>query len=232
MAVQLPALCPLSCPGCRTIEFNRKGDIPGELDLIKSYLDLLESGDSLFITSTGEPGLTEGYKELVTDIVNRGVEVAVCCANKISLIPGMVRAEISRSQEQDKTSLFAIAEARKQGIPYVATVVNFGQYDHVSFEDLAEQLDNPDAIIIRKAQPEGAAKSLLAHDKQKHDRTRIWKKEGVYLGKIFPMACFHEFEDYRNGIPITCIDHMGQAVRWLGGEIIGEAPQKVITLVR
>ena len=214
LAVQLPAFCPLTCKGCRTIELNRKGHVPGNIDEIKHHLDKLKKDDSLFISSTGEPGFTDGYEDLVGELVNRGVEVAVCCANKRSIMKHFIRAEISRSEEQDKTSPKAIERARELGIPYVATVVNYGKYDDVNPEKLAEELDSPSAIIIRQAQREGDAKRFLdsAHKKE----TQIWQRNGVYLGKVFPIPCFREFRSYRDKTDVTCINHMGDEVQWLG----------------
>lgn len=228
-AVQLPAFCPLSCIGCRTIELNRYGYIPGNLNAIKLQLKDLKDGDFLFITSTGEPGYTKGYSEFVSEIIGRGVEVAVCCANKRSILPGMVRAEISRSNEQDKTAIEAIKEAKRLNIPYIATVVNFGEYDNMSPIELIEELNDPDGIIIRQAQPEGAAMNILRNKKVK-TKTQIWKKDGIYVGKFFPFPCFHEFEEYRKDVEIKCINHMGKIVEWLGGEILQEVSHNGRTL--
>ncbi|MBI4088848.1 hypothetical protein HY415_02005 [Candidatus Kaiserbacteria bacterium] len=208
LAVELPAPCPLACAFCRTPDHG-VGDAEQVFAAISARLSQGGYGE-LYLTSNGETGRSPIFRETVTLAQRLGVPVAVLCATEDSIVPGLVRAEVSVNKFTAALSGPAIAKAKKLGIPLVVSAVDVG-HGARDAETLAKE-HGADGALIRALQNEGRSRKNAG-------TTRIWKRAGVELG-AFPAAAYAELREIaEEGWAVTCLNPFGTKVGLLGGAV-------------
>jgi len=207
LAVELPADCPLKCAFCRTEEHS--GNPQAVLDTLRTHVG--QNGYSeIYLTSTGETGLSPIFKEVVGMANSAGMGVAVLCATAGSVIPGLTRVEVSLNPYTSVLAKEAIAKAKELGIPVVISMIDEG-IEEIDLETIAAQY-GADGVIVRALQPEGASDRGAG-------TTRIYQRPRSSLGN-FPATAYAELEAFRPSSPlITCIGPNGTFVPFLGGYV-------------
>ena len=205
LAVELPAPCPLACGFCRTPEHG-VGDAEAVFEAVKSHL---ASGgyDEVYYTGNGEPGLSSIFAPLVELAGQFGVPVAVLCATKKSIVPGLVRAEISINNDTASSARGAMAAAKEMGVPIVVSMVDDGS-NTLDLERVAAE-HGAVGVIVRALQKEGRSENSAG-------TTRIFQRVGEFIG-LFPAAAYAELRGLANGFAVTCIGPVGKEVDLLGG---------------
>ena len=201
LAVQLPAPCPLNCEFCRTPN-HTEGDRLAVLTTVE-HLISQNHYDEIYLTSTGETGLSKNFKEIVLKAQSKGIPISVLCATKCSIIPGLKRIEISFNRFTQKTATLAIRKAKELNIPVIVSVVDEG-IEKIVPENIIKQLE-VDGILVRALQKEG--RSI------KECGTSSFYSNGSEIG-IFPVTAYKELRVF--GDNAQCVNHYGKIVPFLG----------------
>ena len=200
VAVELPAPCPLDCAFCRTPDHG-VGNPQQVLEAVKSSLD---GCDELYVTSNGEPGRSSIFGDVLHIAREKNIRISVLCATAESVVPGLVRVEISMNKYTAPLAEHAIARAREVGVPVVISMVDTGQ--PIDLVEVAEKY-HVDGVLVRALQAEGRSKKTRG-------TTRFFRREGSDLG-VFPCAAYPELIGH--GFAPVCIGPNGQVVPSLGG---------------
>ena len=204
LAVALPAPCPLACAFCRTPEHGN-GDLRKVVEAVGAHLATGEYGE-IYLTSNGETGLSPIFHEVVELAKKNGVPVSVLCATDNSIIPDLVRAEISLNKYTSTLAEKAISKAKSLGVPVVISMVDTG-IEAIDPEKVAARHDTAGALI-RALQPEGRSH-------QRKGITRFFKKPDAKIG-MFPCAAYAELKSFKNLSSVDCIGSSGALVPTLG----------------
>ncbi len=201
LSVQVPASCPLRCCFCRTPDHSQ-GD-PAQV-LATVQRDLLNF-DEVYLTSTGETGLSPIFEDLVKMVLASDRRLSVLCATKVSVVPGLSRVEISMNPYTEPLALEAIKEARHFQIPIVISMVDEDS-DPINESEVAS-FYGVDGVLVRALQAEGRSQRT-------NGVTRWFTRPGATLGH-FPVAAYREFTGV-GGVETTCVNHEGKIVSFLG----------------
>jgi nucleotide-binding universal stress UspA family protein len=204
LAVALPAPCPLACAFCRTPEHG-DGDLQKVVQAVSAHLATGEYGE-IHLTSNGETGLSPIFHEVVALAKINGVPISVLCATDNSIIPGLVRAEISLNKYTSTLAEKAIAKAKSLGIPVVISMVDTG-IESIDPEKVTAKHDTAGALV-RALQPEGRSN-------QGKGITRFFKKPDAMIG-MFPCAAYAELKRFKELPVVDCIGSSGTMVPLLG----------------
>jgi organic radical activating enzyme len=203
LAVQLPAPCPVTCSFCRTPHHNE-----GNMDqVMQSVKKTIKSHDvrEVYLTSNGETGLANNYLKIVSDLLKQGIPVAVLCATKASVIPGLSRVEISYNSFTKKSAEQAIKKAKELNIPFTLSFIDDGTQ---SFSAITVSKNfNANGYLIRPLQKEGRSTS-------QHTAVATYETDTT-VSKTFPVRAYKELT-HLQGSDVICINHYGQQVAFLG----------------
>jgi hypothetical protein len=204
LAVALPAPCPLACAFCRTPEHGL-GDLEKVVEAVSARLAEGDYGE-IYLTSNGETGLSPIFQAVIQLAKDKGIPVSVLCATERSIVPGLVRAEISLNKYTAPLAEGAIAKARELGIPVVISMVDTG-IEPVDPEKIANGYDVT-GVLVRALQPEGRSS-------QSKGTTRFFQRPGSALG-MFPCAAYKELKKLVGLSIVDCIGSSGEMVPLLG----------------
>lgn len=207
LAVELPAQCDKKCSFCRTPEHGL-----GDSDaVLKQTQDILSSDSDfteLYITSNGEPYKSPIFKKMIDTGNEKGISVAVLCADEASIVKGITRAEISVNKYTIPEAEKAIKKAKNFGIPVFISMVDTGKnIDHRTLEHIVDNY-NVDGILIRALQPEGLSKKSVGKTS--------WFNRSKEI-KQFPVAAYKELQHFEQLMNVVCINPFGKMVSVLGG---------------
>lgn len=215
IAVELPASCDKHCTFCR---FDQHG--VGNPDAVKAAVKkILDEKDQwvkqIYIVSNGEPGNAgQLFTDIIADGNTRGIPVAVACADPVSVVPGLVRVEVSATLFTMKSSREAILKALGLDIPVIVTLIDDGKTDIIKrLEKLQTEFSGKLAgHLIRALQAEWRSKTTCGTTSfELYDPKRP-------IG-IFPVSAYQELCDFPGEHQTVCINAHGQEVPFLGGYI-------------
>lgn len=202
LSIQAGAPCGLGCTFCRTPNHGQ-----GHPDRVLSLATrLLASGayTEVYLTSTGETGLSPIFTNIVDLCRLQGIDLSVLCATQASIVPGLKRVEISVNPGTVRTAPRAIAKAKRLRIPFVISMVDDETYK--INPGVAANEFGADGVLVRALQPEGRSTRSAG-------KTEVYQRPGSNLGK-FPSRCYAELAGI--GYASDCIDHNGNLVPLLG----------------
>lgn len=156
VVLELPASCDKHCKICATPLHGI-----GNPDAVRNALNMILDSEGtpvkeIHLVSNGETGRGRDFQTIIADATTRSIPVSVACADPVSVVPGLVRVEVSATLFTIKSSHEAILKALKLNLPVIVTLIDDGKTDiKKRLEKLRTEFDGRLAgYLIRALQAE------------------------------------------------------------------------------